>query len=195
VIEALLTLARSERGLDERMPFDLAELADEVLAGRQDEAAQRRIDVHPLLETAEAAGEPHLAERLVANLVDNALRHNVPEGGLIEVATVVREGRAVLTIANTGPVVAPEDAERLFRPFERLGRNRIDRSDGVGLGLSIVQAIAAAHGAELTTRPRLGGGLVIEVGFPAPEPELAEAAVQPQPVVRVRRPAPVTLAG
>jgi signal transduction histidine kinase len=166
LIEALLTLARSERGLDEREPFDLAAVTATTLHGRQREAERRGLYVHATLEPAETAGDPRLAERLVANLLDNALRYNQPHGG-IDVTTSARAGKAVLSVANSGPQIPAEEIERIFRPFQRLGADRTDQSDGLGLGLSIVRAIAAAHDATLAAHAQPGGGLDIEVGFPS----------------------------
>jgi signal transduction histidine kinase len=167
VIEALLTLARSERGLDEREPFDLADVTRRVLAARRPDAEERHVYVHATLDRAEAGGAPHLAERLVANLIDNAIRHNLPAGGRIDVVTTSRDGRACLWVSNSGPHVPREDVERLLQPFERLGAARTDHGDGVGLGLSIVQSIAAAHEATLRVQPRDDGGLDVEVEFQA----------------------------
>jgi signal transduction histidine kinase len=164
LIEALLTLARSERGVDEREPFDLARIADGVLRLRRPEAERRGLYVHASLEPADTSGDPRLAERLVANLVDNALRHNVPSGR-IDITTTTANGQAVLSIANTGLPVPPAELERLFQPFQRLGADRTDHSNGTGLGLSIVAAIAGAHGATHTAYAQPGGGLEIEVSF------------------------------
>jgi signal transduction histidine kinase len=172
LIEALLTLARSERGLDERNPFDLASVTATVLHARQEEAERRGLTIHATLEPVGTSGDPHLAERLVANLIDNALRHNQPHGR-VDVTTTNRSGKATVSVTNTGPAVPPDEVERLFEPFRRLGTDRTDHSHGVGLGLSIVAAIAAAHGATLTTRAHADGGLEIEVGFP-PVPSHAE---------------------
>jgi signal transduction histidine kinase len=118
-----------------------------------------------MLATARAAGDPNLAESLVANLVDNALRHNAA-GGRIEIATTTATGRATITVRNTGPVIPPGEVERLFQPFQQLGSQRIRHTDGHGLGLAIVRAIASAHSATLTPRARPEGGLDIEVRFP-----------------------------
>src|SRR5262245_41516546 len=164
LIEALLTLARSERGLDHHEPFDLAAVTATMLHARQQEVERRGLYVHATLEPAEAAGDPRLAERLVANLLDNALRYNQPHGR-IDVMTSARTGNAVLSIANSGPQIPPGEIERLFRPFQRLGADRTDQSDGLGLGLSIVRAIATAHDATLTAHAQPGGGLDVEVGF------------------------------
>jgi signal transduction histidine kinase len=160
LIEALLTLASSERGLERREPFDLAELAATVVAGRRPQARRRGIEVGTTLGTARVTGDASLAESLVANLVDNALRHNTP-GGTVELATSTVDGRAWFAISNTGPVIPPDEVQRLFRPFERLGRARV--GDGHGLGLAIVAAIADVHGADLQARARPEGGLHIEL--------------------------------
>jgi signal transduction histidine kinase len=163
LIETLLTLARSQRGLDRCEPLDLAAVAEDAAAASEAGARSRGLRVHSVLAEAPALGDLRLAERLVANLVDNAVRHNVP-GGWIEVVTGLREGRALLSVANTGPVIPPEKVDLLFQPFGRL-EDRVGR-DGLGLGLSIVTAIAAAHEADLRARPLPGGGLEVEVHFP-----------------------------
>jgi signal transduction histidine kinase len=164
LIEALLTLARGERGLEAFEPFDLAAVADGVLAARRDDAQDRTLSLVADLAPAAAAGDPGLAERLVANLVDNAVRYNTP-GGRVEVTTGTRADRAFLAVANTGPVIAPDQLGRLFRPFQRMDPAR-RAPGGLGLGLAIVSAIAAAHGAELQAVTRAAGGLAIEIVFP-----------------------------
>jgi signal transduction histidine kinase len=165
LIEALLTLARSERGLDELKPFDLADIAELVLSTRRAIAEDHGLHLQTKLETAPTAGDARLAERLIANLVDNALRYNTPHGE-IQIATTTRNGQAVVSVANTGPSVPADELTRLFQPFQRLAANRTGHRDGTGLGLSIIHAIATAHGAALTAEPRPDGGLAIEVGFP-----------------------------
>jgi signal transduction histidine kinase len=102
---------------------------------------------------------------MAANLVDNAIRHNVP-GGRVDVLTDTRDRRAVLTVTNTGPPVPRNQVERLFQPFRQLG-DLTTHPDGHGLGLSIVRAIATAHDAGLKVRLRPGGGLDVHVHFPA----------------------------
>jgi signal transduction histidine kinase len=167
LIEALLTLARGQAGLDNHGPFDLAALTRQTLATRRSEAEYRNLTVCADLRPAPAAGSRRLAERLAANLVDNALRHNVP-GGRIEITTSTRSSRAVLCVANTGTEIPAAAVDRLFRPFQRLGTDRPSRAEGTGLGLSIVQAIADAHGATITARAQPGGGMLVEVTFPDP---------------------------
>jgi signal transduction histidine kinase len=167
IIEALLTLTRGQAGLDKREPFDLATLADRVLLTRQADAQDRQIAVDQALASAPATGDARLAERLIANLMDNALRHNLP-GGHVEVVTGTKDCRAVLSVINTGPVVPPEAIGRLLRPFERLDPDRTGHSEGLGLGLSIVQAIAHAHEATLAICAQPAGGLQVEVSFRQP---------------------------
>jgi signal transduction histidine kinase len=181
LIEALLTLAHSERGLDERKPFDLASVTANVLRARRHEAECRGLHVHAALEQAETSGNAQLAERLVANLVDNALRHNVPRGSVEVQTTTTSGGNPIVSVANSGPLVPLEEVERLFQPFQRLGAARTDHSDGIGLGLSIVAAIATAHGATLSTRAHASGGLCIEISFPSVERQLFPAASEARP--------------
>jgi signal transduction histidine kinase len=165
LIEALLTLASSERGVEQWEPFDLADVAGKVIDDRRQEAACLGVQVECALTAAPATGDPSLAESLVANLVDNAIRHNVP-GGRVRVSTTMTDGRAIIRVSNTGTVIPPYELDRLFQPFQRLGHERIRHGDGCGLGLVIVRAIAAAHKAAVTATPRPGGGLDLEVSFP-----------------------------
>lgn len=166
LLEALLTLASSERGLDRQEPFDLSDLARQALDSSRLEADARGVRIYTQIAPAPSAGDPALAARLIANLVDNAVHHNVT-GGHVEVATETRHGRAFVWVVNSGPVISPQQVGRLFEPFQRLG-GRTARSDGHhGLGLSIVRAIATAHGAGVTAHARPGGGLSVEISFPA----------------------------
>lgn len=164
VIEALLTLASSERGLDHRSPFDLADVARLVVETKRAEATQRGLDVRTEVAPAPTTGNRRLAERLVANLVENALRYNEPRGWVV-VATMVDDGHAVLRVANSGPAVPESEIDRLFEPFQRLASDRITR-DGHGLGLSIARAVATAHGATVTVTSLPAGGLDVVVDFP-----------------------------
>ena len=110
---------------------------------------------------------PTGVERLVVNLLTNAVRHNVVDGN-VEIMTGVRDGGAFVSVTNTGPVIPPTEVERLFQPFQRLDPGRANHKDGHGLGLSIVRAIATAHGATITARPVRAGGVSLEVAFPPP---------------------------
>jgi signal transduction histidine kinase len=165
LIEALLTLATSERGIDQWEPFDLAEIAGQAVLHRQPEAERRGISIHASLAAAPATGDPSLAASLVANLLDNAIRHN-RDGGRVEVSTAIADGLAVLSVGNTGAPISPDDVDRLFQPFQRLGSERIRHSGGHGLGLAIVRAITSVHGASVAARARPQGGLDVTVSFP-----------------------------
>jgi signal transduction histidine kinase len=159
LVEALLTLARNERGLTVHEEVDLAAVAEDVLDSVN--AGDRH--PHASLQPAVTSGDPVLLERLLANLVDNAMRYNVP-GGDVWVATYTVDGRPAVSVANTGPVIPAGAVDSLFEPFHRLA----DRTttDGFGLGLAIVRSIAVMHGGTVTADPRPGGGLQIEVTLP-----------------------------
>ena len=165
LIDGLLALTRGQAGLERREQLDLAALASSAVLARGAQLSELDLDVHTTLAAAATAGDPRLLERLIANLLDNAIRHNTP-GGHVEIATGIRAGRAFVAVANTGPTVPPDEIERLFQPFQRLGAARTRHNHGHGLGLSIVQAITDAHRAELTVGARPDGGLAIEVAFP-----------------------------
>jgi signal transduction histidine kinase len=158
LLDSLMVLARSQQALPRREPVDLAHAARTAAATIAPEAAVRGVEVRLDLERAPIEGDPPLVERLVANLVENAVRHNEP-GGLVRVTT--RPG--LVRVENTGPVIAADDVRRLAEPFERLGRD--SEGPGAGLGLSIVRAVADAHGADLHLHPRTGGGLDSQVAF------------------------------
>jgi signal transduction histidine kinase len=181
LIEALLTLAQGQRGIDRAEALDLASVAGEVLGSREGAAAARNVEIGRALAPATVSGDARLIERLISNVVDNAIRYNV-SGGRVDVS-VTSNGRAKLTVANTGPVVPPEELARLLQPFQRLSADRTSHRDGLGLGLSIVAAIARAHDAALAVRARPEGGLEIDVSFPArPAPATVESAPVPQSI-------------
>jgi signal transduction histidine kinase len=173
LLEALLTLTSSERGLDHREPLDLAKLADRVLRAGRPAIERRAINLVTALAPAPIAGDPHLIERLITNLIDNAVSYNV-QGGRLEVATATDSGRSWLSVANTGSVVTSDQLGRMFEPFQRLNGGRAAPDGHHGLGLSIVRAIATAHDATVDARARPGGGLALTVSF-------AEARVDEQP--------------
>ena len=160
LISALLILARNDRGLTVHEEVDLATAAEDVL----DSADLRDRRVHTTLEPAVTSGDPMLTERLIANLVDNAIRYSAVTGE-IWISTGTSAGGVQLIVANTGPVISSADAERIFQPFQRLG----DRTahDGFGLGLAIVASIAAIHGGTATAQPRSDGGLTVTVTMPS----------------------------
>jgi signal transduction histidine kinase len=166
MIDGLLALTRGQAGLERSARLDIATLAAQVVRMRDAEATNLGLDVRATLAPAPTAGDPRLVERLIANLFDNAIRHNIPEG-YVAITTGTRHQRAFMTVANSGPTVPLEEVPRLLQPFQRLHGTRTTHGGGNGLGLAIVDAIAAAHRATLTARPRPDGGLTVEVTFPS----------------------------
>jgi len=167
LLEALLTLASSERALDRREPLDLATVAGQLLSARREDIERRSLELTTALTPAPITGDPALIERLIANLIDNAVQYNVA-GGRVEVITATVAGHALVSVTNTGPEVPPGELERLFEPFQRIGVTRTASEGGHhGLGLSIVRAIATAHAATLTAHPQPDGGLAVTVSFRA----------------------------
>ena len=167
LIEALLTLASSERGLDQRDTIDLVEVTESVIAQRRAQFDSCGLRLNLSLGPASISGSADLLARMVANLIDNAITYNVPQGS-VDIATGIENGHAFLKVANTGPVVPPDAVDRLFRPFQRLKGDRATHPDGHGLGLSIVRAIVEAHGAGIKVQLRPNGGLNVQVHFPPP---------------------------
>jgi signal transduction histidine kinase len=165
LIASLLTLANSQRGIEHPEPLDLAGITRAVVLARQADADAHGLRLTADLAPAPATGEPSLAESLVVNLVDNAIRHTLP-GGRVDVATTLTSAGAAISVGNTGTRIPPHAVGELFQPFRQLGAPRTGHGDGHGLGLAIVHAIADAHGATLTASPRPDGGLDMEVVFP-----------------------------
>jgi signal transduction histidine kinase len=165
ILEALLTLATSQAGLSRREPVDLSEVSAASLRATSPEAERQRLHIQTSLNPAPVLGDPSLIERLAVNLLDNAVRHNT-RGGTVQLSTSQQDGHAVISVANTGPVIPPIEVGRLFRPFDRLATPRASNGNGHGLGLSIVAAIADAHNAKITAHARPEGGLDIQISFP-----------------------------
>jgi signal transduction histidine kinase len=180
LIQALLTLARSQRGLDHREHLDLAGVTAHVLHACGPAATARGLRIDAALGPAPVTGDPRLVEILVSNLLENAIRHNLP-GGHIHVAVRTCQAQAALTVSNTGPHVPAGQAERLLQPFQHLDGARGHEHEGLGLGLSIIAAITSAHDATLSVHPRTAGGLTIEVGFRAAD------AVASSPTTKTQR--------
>ena len=166
LIEGLLLLARSERELTTRAPVDLAEVATTVLEHSARHDYDNDVSVHPELTPGKALGDPVLLEHLVSNLVENAVKHNVEDGGELWIRTGMLEGYATVQVENTGPAVPAYEVERLFEPFRRLNADRLESSKGAGLGLSIVRSVVLAHRGAVYAVPRPGGGLIVTVRLP-----------------------------
>ncbi|MEV7806237.1 HAMP domain-containing sensor histidine kinase [Microbispora sp. NPDC088329] len=169
LVHALLALATSERGVTRWDTLDLAHVVEGVLTSRRDQAKEAGVDLAGHLAPAVTAGDRRLIESLVANLIDNAIRHNHADGR-VKVTTQTSGARVALTVVNSGPVVPGDQIQRLFHPFQKLAPERHGRSEGYGLGLAIVDAVAQAHHAALTTSARPEGGLSITVRFARDRP-------------------------
>ncbi len=184
LIDALLTLASSEASACEREPADLAAITSAALAAARPAISRLGLHVQTAIQRATIDGDPLLVQHLATNLIDNAVRHNIP-GGDIQISTKASDAGVVLSVTSSGQVIPADEADRLFQPFQRLGPRPSRRDGGHGLGLSIVSAIATAHAATITAQPRPGGGLAIDVTFPPVNPA---APRQPprKPAARVR---------
>lgn len=165
LIEALLTLARSQQGIELRRPVNLAEVVEEVIGGPSPPGIADGITIQTALNPTWVSGDPRLTRQLVTNLLENALRHNIPHGE-IRVGVEARQGQAILTVDNTGRHVPADQIDRLLQPFQRLKPDRTGDTTGHGLGLSIVRAITTAHHATLQIEPNPDGGLHVCVSFP-----------------------------
>ena len=165
LIEALLTLATSQRGIERWQPVDIGALAEQHLLVRGADVERLGLRVETRFRPALASGDPILVERLIANLVDNALRYNVRDG-LIEIVTGNEGYLATVWVSNTGPVIPAAEVDQLFQPFRRFRDDRTVSDGGHGLGMSIVASIASAHLASISARARQDGGLEVGVRFP-----------------------------
>ena len=174
LISGLLILADSEKELTARYPVNLADVVSHVVAQLANEAAASDVVVRADAGDAPTTGDALLLERLVHNLVENAIRHNQP-GGWVEVGTRTGErgeagsgatGCAEVEVVNSGADVPAYEVEGLFKPFHRLRDDRLVGAKGAGLGLSIVRSVAEAHGGSVQARAREGGGLVVKVTLP-----------------------------
>jgi two-component system sensor histidine kinase VanS len=166
--EALLLLSRADRRSFTREPVDLSLVAEEATETLLPLAEQRGITLEVVGETATTVGSEALILRMVTNLVQNAIVHNLPAAGTVTVATETQPGASVLRVENTGPPLPPELVPTLTEPFRR-GSERIRADDraGVGLGLAIVHSIVRAHDGTLDLAPRPSGGLLVTIRLPA----------------------------
>ncbi|MBB4685575.1 sensor histidine kinase [Amycolatopsis jiangsuensis] len=162
LIEGLLVLAEADRGLPGTVPVRLDELVGSVLTSYADRFAERELTVTRTLAERTVPGDPVLLERLIGNLVQNAIKYN-DQGGRVEVVVGVTPA---LTVRNTGERVPAEAVPSLFAPFRRLSADRMNHRAGSGLGLSIVHSIAAAHHGTVSAVPGADGGLDVEVKLP-----------------------------
>jgi signal transduction histidine kinase len=164
LIEGLLLLAKGERGLDTRAPVDLSAVVHEVVEESLGRAGAAEVTLlPPAVRPVAVLGDEVMLTQLVTNLVQNAIRHNIPGGTVV---IELSEGTG-LVVSNTGPPVPQDRADELFEPFRRLHADRTGSGDGAGLGLSIVAVIARAHGGTVTLRPNPDGGLTVRVDLPA----------------------------
>lgn len=165
--EALLLLSRGDRGNFTRAPVDLSLIAEEATETLLPLAEKNDVTLDVTGEPAETAGSAALLLRMVTNLVQNAIVHNLPGGGTVTVHTGTRDDTSVLRVENTGEPVAPELIPTLTEPFQRgTQRVRTDAHAGVGLGLAIVDSIVRAHDGTLDLTPRPAGGLLVTVRLP-----------------------------
>jgi signal transduction histidine kinase len=165
LIEGLLVLSESDRGLVSRSPVCLDEVTRAVLAAHETRAAEAGVTITATLEPRIVTGEQVLLERLVTNLIQNAIKYNRTDGTID-----VRVGdHPALIVTNTGDDVPPEEVAGLFEPFHRLSGTRIDHSGGAGLGLSIARSITRAHGGTIAAHSTGHDGLRVQVSLPAQE--------------------------
>jgi signal transduction histidine kinase len=164
-LDGLLALARSHTGPNRRQRVDLANVVTGILDAVREQAEARRVELRAEPLRAPVTGDPALLDRMVGNLVDNAIRYN-ETGGHVTVTTRLVAGHAQLRVVNTGRPVEPGAVHDLFEPFVRgsAGGPRVD--GGLGLGLSIVRAVVDAHHGQLTADARATGGLDITARFP-----------------------------
>jgi signal transduction histidine kinase len=165
LVDALLVLARSERGIERWSDVDLAAAAETALATAAAEAALKGVEIRSELVPVTVRGDSGLLDRLVGNVVENGIRHNFT-GGWVEVATRRAGQQAFLEVTNSGPVLDDATVATLTEPFRRAGPDRSADDGGCGLGLSIVDGVVKAHQGSTTLRPRPGGGLVVRVQLP-----------------------------
>jgi signal transduction histidine kinase len=170
LIDALLVLARSERGIEQWSPVDLTSVVASVVDQSAAEAAGSGVTVSSTLQPVEVSGDRGLLERLAGNLVENAIRHNVADGDAAVSISLRKEWPvAILEVDNTGPALDPPSIAGLVEPFRRAGPDRATNDDGVGLGLSIVDAVVTAHYGTMVLTARPEGGLHVRIELPLVE--------------------------
>jgi signal transduction histidine kinase len=171
MIEAMLTLAVSDQGKLSTEFTDLATWAEDAIDAAAPEIKRLDLHVDTKLDPAETTGDPQLLERMIWNLVDNAVRHNQP-GGWIRLRTGSRDAAVYLQIANSGPFIPDDAVPSLFEPFQRM-EARTGVRGGFGLGLSIARSVVTAHRATVTAHSQPAGGLDISVVIPRDQNQAA----------------------
>jgi signal transduction histidine kinase len=164
LIDALLSLARADQGLETVVRVDLVAVTEAALRIVQSEADHKCIAVQRDLRPVAIDGDPELLRQLLVNLLQNGIRHN-SSGGSVLVSVGVQSTRAVLSVRNSGPLVLPGQLEQFIEPFHRGARRTYDRDQGHGLGLSIIRSITDAHGGQMEARPNPDGGLTVTLSF------------------------------
>ncbi|GAA0579757.1 sensor histidine kinase [Actinomadura livida] len=190
--EALLLLSRAGRKSFTREAVDLSLIAEEAAETLLPHAEQRQITLDVTGEAAEVLGSAELLLRMVSNLVQNAIVHNLPAGGTVTVRTEARPDESVLRVENTGRPVPADLVATITEPFQRgTQRARTDEHAGVGLGLAIVDSVVRAHDGTLDLTPRPTGGLLATIRLPggtrADHPVTGEASAE-RPAGGSRRP-------
>lgn len=169
LVDGLLALSRSESSMRDSVPLDLADLAGDAAGELVGSADARQIALDLSLDRAVVRGDRPLLERMIANLLQNAIRYNRPGGWVrLAVGTEVVAGTsmAVLTVENTGPEVSPSEIDDLFTPFRRGTAAIRERTAGFGLGLAIVRSVVTVHGGVVSAKPGPDGGLSVTVRLP-----------------------------
>jgi signal transduction histidine kinase len=165
ILDGLLAIARSDSGVIVEQPHDLAIAAAAALSEADGEAELAGLTITTDLRPAPVNGDPALLDRLVSNLVNNAILHNHP-GGWIEVTTHDRDGVGVLTVRNSGDRIPATEVDRLFEPFQRLEPHRAEGARSTGLGLAIVRSIVRVHRGTVEAAAIAEGGLAVTVALP-----------------------------
>jgi signal transduction histidine kinase len=166
LVDGFLTLGRAEHGeLPDRAAVALDQVIAAVVADRAPELAARRITIDQRLSTTTVSGSPTLLSRMVDNVIDNGVRHNIT-GGWLRIELRNQPHRTRLTVESGGPTLDPHQVRELAQPFRRLGAERTGSDRGAGLGLSIVAAIVAAHAGTLKLDAREQGGLRVAIELP-----------------------------
>lgn len=172
--DGLLTLASSEQHAPDLTPVDLGDIAGHVLTDLRPIADKAGVALQADLRPGIIMGDAFLLERLIQNLVENAIQYNLPESGWVRVQTTDDDTAIELVVENSGPVVPGYEVPGLFEPFRRLtaterlaGAVRAPIVRGAGLGLSIVRSVAHAHGGEVQAQAREHGGLAVRVRIAA----------------------------